>query len=74
LAKKIEEIEELFPNIISKGSFHAPTIQPTVAKINIKNNLETEIPGMFVTGESAGIYGIGAAAISGVIALDGALR
>ena len=74
LVEKIEEMDTLFPNMISKGSFHAPTIQPTVANINIMPNLETEIPGMFVTGESAGMFGIGSAAISGVIALDGALK
>ena len=40
----------------------------------LAEDLETEVPGLFVAGESAGFYGIGAAAISGTIALDSALR
>jgi uncharacterized FAD-dependent dehydrogenase len=74
LRDKIKEIEAIFPNIITKSSFHAPSIVPTLAKINIKNNLETDVSGLFVTGESADLFGIMSAAISGAVAIDGALK
>lgn len=74
LIDTINEIEPIFPNIISRGNFHAPTIYPTTGKINVKSNLETDVPGLFVAGESAGLFGINAAAISGAIALDSALK
>lgn len=74
LTEVILELEQLFPSIISRGYFHSPTISPTAAKIQLSNNLEADLDGLFVAGESAGFIGIGAAAISGVIALDNALK
>jgi uncharacterized FAD-dependent dehydrogenase len=41
-----------------------------VPKINIGNDLSTEIDGMFVVGESAGIQGLLAAGVMGLIAAD----
>lgn len=70
----IKELEHLFPSIISRSYFHSPTIKPQTAPINIMNNLETDVPNMFVAGESANLMGILSAAISGVVALDSALR
>lgn len=70
-----QEVEKVIPNIMSRGYFHVPDIFTTnVNKINIANNLETEIDDLFVTGESAGVRGIAAAAISGVIAADSAAK
>lgn len=71
----IQEVEKIIPNITSRGYFHVPDIFTTnVNKINIANNLETEIDDLFVAGESAGVRGIAAAAISGVIAADSAAK
>ncbi|MEY2701630.1 MAG: hypothetical protein RLY43_263 [Bacteroidota bacterium] len=71
----VQEVEKVIPNILSRGYFHVPDIFTTnVNKINIANNLETEIDGLFVAGESAGVRGIAAAAISGVIAADNAAK
>lgn len=74
LIDEVNNLEKLFPNLITKGNFHAPTIITSVGEINIKNNLETDLSGMFVTGESARLYGILASAISGALAVDGALK
>jgi hypothetical protein len=70
LAKSLTELNAIMPELTTKGYYHAPTILPLAPKINIGTNLETEIEGMFVVGESAGIPGLLAAAISGVVAID----
>jgi hypothetical protein len=66
----IPELSAIIPEITTKAYFHVPTITPMAPKINIGDNLETEIDGMFVAGESAGIHGILSAGIMGVIAAD----
>lgn len=70
LGPVIEDISVFIPEIITKAYFHVPTITPMVPKINIGDNLETEVEGMFVAGESAGIHGILAAGIMGIAAAD----
>lgn len=70
LADAIQDISKVVPEISTKGYFHVPTITPSAPKINIGDNLETEIEGMFVVGESAGVHGILSAATMGVIACD----
>jgi len=74
LTETITELETFIPNIISRGYFHVPTISPMASPIRLGSNLETEMDGMFVAGESAGFSGIASAAISGIIALDGAIN
>ena len=66
----IEELSILIPEIASKAYFHVPTILPSAPRINIGDNLETEVDGMFVAGESAGVQGILAAGIMGIAAAD----
>jgi uncharacterized FAD-dependent dehydrogenase len=51
-----------------------PNITPMPAEINLGTNLESEIDGMFVAGESAGVFGIAAAATMGAICADSACR
>lgn len=68
------EIESIFPNIISRGYFHVPDIETNISHINIANNLETEVEGLFVSGECAGIKGIAAAGITGAAAAEGAAK
>ena len=70
LKESITEFSQVLPEISTKAYFHVPTITPLAPKINIGDNLETEVDGMFVAGESAGITGILAAGIMGIAAAD----
>ena len=70
LKSVITELSAIIPEISTKAYFHVPTIVPSAPKINIGDNLETEVGGMFVVGESAGIHGILAAGTMGIIAAD----
>lgn len=67
---ELEKLAQVIPDLLTKAYFHVPTIMPLVPNINIGDNLETEIEGMFVAGESAGIPGILSAGALGVIAAD----
>jgi uncharacterized FAD-dependent dehydrogenase len=68
----INDLTAIFPDIATKFYFHTPTIVPLAPKINIGDNLSSEIEGMFVVGESAGVQGILAAGIMGIIAANAA--
>lgn len=68
------ELENLFPKLCKKGYLHVPNIDPIAAKIRLGSNLESEIDGMFVAGESSGIKGIAAAAIMGTVCADSACK
>jgi len=70
LKDTIAELSEAIPEISTKAYYHVPTILPMAPAINIGNNLETEVSGMFVAGESAGVQGILSAATMGIIAAD----
>lgn len=70
----IPELNEMFPSLIGKCYFYFPTIIPLTSKINISKNLETDLDGMFVAGESAGLHGILAAACSGVVAANNIIK
>lgn len=70
----MKTLEPVFPNLINRGYFHVPDIDTNISKINIANNLETEVDGLFVAGECAGIKGIAAASIMGAVAAEGAAR
>jgi len=70
LANTLIELSTAIPEIAIKAQYHVPTIMPMAPKINIGSNLETEIDDMFVVGESAGLHGILAAAVTGIIAAD----
>jgi uncharacterized protein len=74
ITNTLKSLEPIFPNIINRGYFHVPDIDTNISKINIANNLETEIDGLFVAGECAGITGIAAAGIMGAIAAEGAAK
>lgn len=66
----IEELESFIPNLITRGYYHVPNILPMVPEISINSHLETEIEGLFVAGESAGVRGIMAAALMGAVVGD----
>lgn len=70
LKDTLSELAVAIPEIVTKAYYHVPTISPMAPKINIGSNLETEIEGMYVVGESAGIHGILSAATTGIIACD----
>ncbi len=74
LKNVFEDIEQIIPGLCEKGYFHVPHIDPMAAQIRIGKNLESEIDGMFVAGESAGVRGIASAAIMGTIAADSACK
>lgn len=67
-------VETIIPGTLNRGYFHIPDIEVNNTKINITNNLETEIDGLFVAGENSGIKGIAAAAITGALAIDSAVK
>jgi uncharacterized FAD-dependent dehydrogenase len=70
----LTELGTAVPEIVNKAYYHVPTILPMAPKINIGSNLESEIDGMFVVGESAGIHGILSAATMGLISVDSACK
>lgn len=74
LKEAITDISSLVPEISSKAYFHIPTIVPIAPPIHISSQLETDIPGMFVAGESAGVHGIVSAACMGIIAAHNACK
>jgi hypothetical protein len=74
LIETIQELGTIMPEIMTRAYFHIPTIVPLAPSINIESNLESEIDGMFVVGESAGIPGILAASCMGKIAADSVCR
>lgn len=74
LVECLQELDELIPNLISKSYFHFPTILPLTSSININKNLETDLDGMYVAGESAGLHGILSAACSGLLAAKNIIK
>lgn len=70
IVNTINEVEKLVPSLVARGYFHSPDINTLTSRIRIGNNLETEVSGLFVAGESAGIKGILAAAITGAVAAE----
>ncbi|KKN70834.1 hypothetical protein LCGC14_0427260 [marine sediment metagenome] len=74
LKETMTELGDIVPKICDRGYFHVPNISPMSAQIRLGTNLESEVDGMFVAGESAGVKGIAAAAIMGTIAGDSACK
>lgn len=74
LKEALTELNVAIPDIADKAYFHVPTITPLAPKINLGTNLESEVDGMFVAGESMGVSGILAAGITGIIAADSACK
>ena len=74
LTSVLKRLDAIIPNLCSKGFIHVPNIIPMPAEINLGTNLESEIDGMFVAGESAGVFGIAAAATMGAICADSACK
>ncbi len=74
LSEELMSLSQVMPDLLTKAYFHVPTILPLVPKINVGDNLETEVSGMFVAGESAGVSGLLSAALMGLASVDGMLK
>jgi hypothetical protein len=70
LGQDMQDLSNVIPDLLNKAYFHVPTLVPLPSKINLDNNLCTEVEGLYVAGESMGVIGILAAAISGAIVGD----
>jgi uncharacterized FAD-dependent dehydrogenase len=70
LIQELEELNEVMPDLLNRGSFYAPCLSPFAPKINLKSDFMSEVKDMFVVGESANIPGILGAAVSGTVAAD----
>lgn len=74
LKNAIEEVGVILPEFVTKGYYHIPEILPLPGKIEIDDNHMSEVPNLFVAGESAGYRGIMGAAISGILAAEGVVK
>jgi len=71
---EVEKFANIVPDLKTKGYFYAPTILPYVPKINIGQDLSTDLENMVCAGEAAGFNGILSAMITGVMGVDTLLR
>lgn len=60
----------LIPNLLTKGYYYTPNVLTLTSKIRLGTNLESEIDGLYVAGESAGVVGLLSAALMGTVAAD----
>lgn len=74
LPEAINKVSNFIPNILAKGYFHVPAIFPLISGLRLGNNLESEIEDLFIAGESAGLYGVSSAALTGGLAAEFACR
>ncbi len=74
MKEKMKHLNKLINLFTEKATFHIPDIRTGIPDIEIDKNFGTEIDGLFVAGESAGVSGILSAAISGCIAADGLIE
>lgn len=70
----ILDLNNFIPDLATKGYFHSPTVITLPPKINLSNDLESDIEGLFVAGETAGVQGILAAALMGTAVAEGILK
>lgn len=74
LPEAIEKLEKVIPNLSMRGYYYVPNILPMAASVRLGTNLESEVDGLFIAGESAGLRGILSAAITGCVAADSACK
>lgn len=74
LEESIMKLEKFIPNLSSKGYFYIPDIKSISCSVILNENLETEVDGLYIAGESMGIKGILSAAITGVLCADSACK
>lgn len=66
LKNSFSELNEVIEDFSSKANIYYPTMITTPGKIKIKENLETEVDGLFVAGECSGSYGLLYSALTGI--------
>jgi uncharacterized FAD-dependent dehydrogenase len=66
LIHELKNIIEWFPDLIAKGYFYIPCVYPIFSTIKVNNNFSTDANGVYVAGESSGLHGLLAAALSGI--------
>lgn len=74
LHSAMDNLEQHFPQIKQFGYMHLPNVSPLAAKINLSTDLETDIGGLYVIGESARIHGILGAAVSGALVASSIMK
>jgi len=63
-------LNNIIPDFTDKAYIYYPTLKTQAPKINIKENLETEVDGLYVAGESSGNQGLLYSAITGLVFAD----
>ena len=53
-------------DLVGKAMFYVPTIIPESPKINVSEGFKTELEGLYVVGESAGVSGLLSAMVMGI--------
>ncbi|MDD3178162.1 MAG: FAD-dependent oxidoreductase [Candidatus ainarchaeum sp.] len=76
LIEGIEQLSKILPGLDGDSTFlYAPEVKFRSNKIKTNKFLETEIEGLFMAGDGAGVSGnIVGAAISGIVAAEGILK
>ena len=74
LNNEIKEINKIMPHFIEKGHIYFPDIITHQHTININKDFSTDCEGFYVAGESAGISGIYAAALSGTVVANNIVK
>lgn len=74
LISALEEIETFMPGLIARAYFHLPCLVTAPSKINVSKDMETDIPGLHVAGESARVSGLYGAMFSSAVAIDAILK
>ncbi|MFH1432683.1 MAG: NAD(P)/FAD-dependent oxidoreductase [archaeon] len=69
----LEKLDKVVPGVAEDGTLlYAPEIKFYSMKFDVKNNMETNLPNLFVAGDGAGVSrGIVASAATGIIAARG---
>ena len=71
---EIKEINKIMPQFIDKGHIYLPDILTHNHTIQVNKDFSTECENLYVAGESSGIAGIYAAALSGTVAASNIVK
>lgn len=74
MKETFQYLDSVIPNLVNRGYYHIPNIEALPAKVSLSSSLESDIEGMFIAGESAGLTGLAAAALMGTIAAEAAVK
>jgi hypothetical protein len=71
LKEAINELNPIFPGIISKAYYYIPALTPVVPQITLNDKFETKLDNLHLIGESSGIKGLLQSAITGCAVAEG---